>query len=95
MIIYSSKGFEVRSDKPNSDWTGNALYVVPDGSELAKKIISNYPYYDFVTDENGNLIDIEPTERPEEPEPQPEEPTDYVTWDELAQAYTEGVESVG
>lgn len=93
MIVYENKGFETRSDMPNSDWTGNALYVVPDGSELANKIMTNYPYYDFVTDEVGNLIDVDPTERP--PQPPPEPPKEYVTWDELAEAYREGVESVG
>lgn len=73
MIIYENKGYETRLDLPDSDWTGEAKFVVPDGSELANKIIANYPYYEFVTNENGELIDIEPTERPEpvivEPEP--------------------------
>ena len=98
MIIYKDKGFETRSDMPNGDWTGEASYIVPDGSELANKIVAFYPYYDFVLDSNGQLIDVVETERPEEPEV-PEEPTDqggdYVTWDELATAYTEGVNSIG
>lgn len=74
MIIFENKGFQTRSDKPNSDWTGNALYVVPDGSMLAQKVMENYPYYEFVLDEAGKLIDIAPTERPE-PEPEPIMPT--------------------
>lgn len=65
MIIFENKGFQTRSDKPNSDWTGNALYIVPDGGVLAQKVMKNYPYYDFVLDEAGKLIDIVPTERPE------------------------------
>lgn len=85
MIIYSNKGFETRSDKPDSDWTTDksALYVVPDGSALARKIQESYPYYDFVTDGDGALIDITPTERPPEPEPEP-------TADELISAFMEG-----
>lgn len=65
MIIYENKGVETRSDKPNEDWTGEALYVVPDGSELAQKIIQNYPYYDFVV-QDGRLTDITPTGEPVE-----------------------------
>lgn len=67
MIVYADKGFETRSDMPNTDWTGNAMYVVPDGSELALKIEGLYPYYEFVV-ENGVLVDVLPTERPT-PEP--------------------------
>jgi hypothetical protein len=43
---------------PNEDWTGAALYVVPDDSVLPKKIQEAYPYYDFVLDDGGNLMDI-------------------------------------
>ena len=93
MIVFKNKGYEIRSDMPDADWLGNALYVLSDDSELATKIIESYPYYEFVVDEFGELIDIEPTERPDEPEPEPT--TDFVTWDELAQAYNEGVNSVG
>lgn len=66
MIIYkNSKGFEQRSDKPNENWTDNEdVYVVNDNSELAQKIIDAYPYYNFITDESGNLIDIEVLEKP-------------------------------
>ena len=38
--------------------TGKAKYVVPDGSELALKIKTLYPNYDFVLDDAGNLIDV-------------------------------------
>lgn len=70
MIVYENKGFETRSDKPDEDWTGEALYVVPDGSELAEKIVQLYPYYEFVV-QDGALIDVTETERPPEPEPEP------------------------
>lgn len=74
MIIYENKGFETNSNFPNTDWTGEALYVVEDGSNIANKIKVLYPYYDFVTDENGRLIDVveveheEPTQTPSEVE---------------------------
>ncbi len=58
MIIFEDKGFQTHSLYPNTDWTDNANYVVDDNSELAKKIIQLYPNYDFVTDEQGNLIDV-------------------------------------
>ena len=54
-----SKGFQTRSDKPNSNWINDDNYiVVPDGSPLANKIIELFPRYDFVLDENDNLIDV-------------------------------------
>lgn len=70
-----TKGFETRSDKPNENWTDdNTLIVIDDSSELANKIIENYPYFECVF-EGDKLIDVIPTERPE-PEPIPEaEPT--------------------
>ena len=73
MIIFEDKGFQTRSDMPDTDWTGKSKYIVPDGSELSNKIISLYPYYEFVIDENGSLIDVVETERPEQmtlPEPE-------------------------
>ncbi|MGI6031405.1 MAG: hypothetical protein ACOX7F_07875 [Eubacteriales bacterium] len=70
MIVYQNKGYETRSDKPAEDWTGKALYVVEDGTPLAAKIREHCPYYDFV-EENGVLVDVTPTQRPEEPEPLP------------------------
>ena len=58
-----TKGFETRSDKPNENWTGDDKWqVIPDGSELANKIIENYPFFDIVK-ENGQVVDITPTER--------------------------------
>lgn len=64
MIVYKNKGFEQRTDKPNENWTNEDCYVVEDGTELANKIIQSYPYYNFIEDENGNLIDIEALENP-------------------------------
>lgn len=71
MLLYKNKGYVTNSEHPNDDWTGNADYVVPDGSELAEKIKGLYPYFDFVFDEKGQLTGVTPTERPPEPEPEP------------------------
>lgn len=66
MIIFKEdKSFITRSDKPNENWTNNPdVYVVEDNSELANKIIQAYPHYNFITDGNDNLIDIEVLEMP-------------------------------
>lgn len=71
MIVFENKFYQTQAGYPDSDWTGEALFVVQDGSPLAAKIAENCPYYDFVTDDDGSLTDITPTERPPEPEPEP------------------------
>lgn len=53
-----NKGFQTRSDKPNSNWLGEEWYLVEDNSTLANKIMNLYPRFDFVLDENNNLIDV-------------------------------------
>lgn len=54
-----TKEFQTRSDKPNTNWTNDGSYIViDDNSELANKIILNYPNFSCVLDDNGNLIDI-------------------------------------
>ena len=62
MILYNNKHFAARSDHPNDDWVGNADYVIPDGSELAEKILRLYPNFEIVTDDNGNIVDVTETE---------------------------------
>ena len=66
MIIYKDKRFISNSEYPDTDWVGDADYVIPDGSELAEKIKAAYPYFEFILD-GENLIDIEETERPPVP----------------------------
>ena len=87
MILYNNKHFATRSDHPNDDWVGNADYVIPDGSEMAQKIIDFYPYFEFVFGDDGNIVDIEETERPPAP---PEPPTNA----ELAAAIAELAEVI-
>ena len=64
MIVYSDKRFLANSDHPNDDWIGNADWVIPDGSELAQKIIGLYPNFDFVFDGDGNISDVVETSEP-------------------------------
>jgi hypothetical protein len=75
IINKTTKGVIDRNDKPFENWTGDneKYYLVDSRSELAKKIRSNAPYFEPITDETGQLVDITPTERPE-PEPEIEEP---------------------
>ena len=82
MILYKDKNFITNSEHPNDDWIGNADWVIPDGSELAEKIIRLYPNFEFVFDDNGQPIDV--TETESEPVP-PAPPTNA----ELAAAIAE------
>lgn len=65
MIIYkNNKSYITRSDLPNENWTNDSeVYVVDDNSELAIKITKAHPYYEFIV-EDGELVDIDTTERP-------------------------------
>ena len=58
MILYNNKHFAARSDRPNDDWVGNADHVIPDGSELAEKILRLYPNFEIITDDGGNIVDV-------------------------------------
>ena len=66
MIIYKDKRFISNSEYPDTDWVGDADFVIPDGSDLAEKIKQAYPYFEFVFD-GENLVDVEETERPPVP----------------------------
>ena len=87
MILYKDKRFVTRSDAPNTDFMGDADYVVPDDSELAEKIIQLYPNFEFVFDDNGQPVDVTETE----PEPKPPAPP---TNAELAAAIAELAEVI-
>lgn len=82
MIVYKDKHFITNSNHPEDDWIGNADWVIPDNSELAEKIIGLYPNFEFVFGEDGQPVDVTPTE----PEPVPPEPP---TNAELAAAIAE------
>ena len=85
MVVLSDKNYIIRPDMPNSDFTdGLALFVVDDGSDIYNKILQYSPYYDFVTDKKGNLIDVVSVEKPE-----PAPVFAAVTADEVALAVAE------
>ena len=86
MILYKNKRFITNSEYPDTDWVGDADFVIPDGSELAEKIKQAYPYFELVFD-GENLVDIEETERPPVP---PAPPTNA----ELAAAIAELAEVI-
>ena len=86
MIVYKDKKFISNSEYPDTDWVGDADYVIPDGSELAEKIKAAYPYFELVFD-GEELVDIEETERPPVP---PAPPTNA----ELAAAIAELAEVI-
>ena len=86
MILYKNKKFISNSEYPDTDWVGDADFVIPDGSELAEKIKAAYPYFELVFD-GEELVGIEETERPPV---QPEPPTNA----ELAAAIAELAEVI-
>ena len=86
MVIYKNKSYVTNSKYPNSDFMGNADWVIPDGSELAEKIV-NLVDFDFVLDDDENLVDVVGTE----PQPVPPSPP---TNAELAAAIAELAEVI-
>ena len=87
MVIFKDKHFITNSEHPDDDFVGNADFVIPDGSELAQKILAFCPYFDLVFDGKGDIVDIEETERPPAP---PDPPTNA----ELAAAIAELAEVI-
>ena len=57
MVLYKNKCHVTNSKYPDSDFMGNADWVVLDGSELAEKIKS-LSDFNFVLDDDGNLVDV-------------------------------------
>lgn len=57
MVVYKNKNFVTNSKYPDSDFMGNADWVVPDGSELAEKI-KGLSDFAFVFDDDRNLVDV-------------------------------------
>lgn len=63
MVIYKNKCYATNDEYPDSDFMGNADWVIPDDSELAEKIIK-LVNFDFVLDDDGNLVDVKETSEP-------------------------------
>lgn len=80
MIIYTENGVktcECRSDKPSQDWTGRAEYVIDETKEenaaLIEKAKKYAPYFEVITNSNGEIHDIVKTaEKPILPKEEPE-----------------------
>ena len=62
MVLYCDGNYVTNSAYPDTDFMGDADFVVADGSNLAQKIIGLYPNFDIVTDDDGGIADIIETE---------------------------------
>lgn len=66
MIVRKDKSFNKMGMYPDTDWIGNADWVLDDNDErdveLEAKIISLYPNFEFVLDDDGNIADVTATE---------------------------------
>lgn len=73
MVVYKDKHFMKCDDFPDTDFIGDADYVLNDEKDAAleAKIIDLYPNFDFVLGNDGKPVDVTPTE----PEPLPPEIT--------------------
>ena len=88
MILYKNMRYITDSDHPNDDWVGDADDVIPDGSELAEKIIGLFPNFTIVSGDDGNITDVTAAEYV--PADTPEPPTNA----ELAAAIAELAEVI-
>ena len=89
MVLYNDGNFVTNSAYPDTDFMGDADFVIADDLDLAQKIISLYPNFDFVFDDDGNIADVMATE-PVPAEEVPEPPTNA----ELAAAIAELAEVI-
>ena len=69
MIIFKNHSYQISPTNPDTNYLAGfdceqPKWVVPDGSELAGKIMSTI-HWEPVTDVDGNLVDITPVELPE------------------------------
>ena len=66
MIVRKDKSFNKMGLYPDTDWIGDADWVLNDNdpadAEIEEKIISLYPNYDFVLGDDGNIADVTATE---------------------------------
>ena len=93
MIVYKSKFFAKSEKYPDTDWIGDADWVLDDNDPkeagLEELIIAFYPNFDIITDSNGKISDIVATE-PVTKEVPPVPPTNA----ELAAAIAELAEVI-
>ena len=93
MIVRKDKSFNKMGLYPDTDWIGDADWVLDDNdskdAEIEEKIISLYPNFDFVFNDDGNIADVTATE-PVPVETVPVPPTN----EELAAAIAELAEVI-
>jgi len=67
MIIKKNGSVETNSLFPNSDWYNEGNYIIDEtkeeNKELIEKIKANAPYMELII-EDGQIVDVIPTERP-------------------------------
>ena len=92
MIVRKDKSFNKMGMYPDTDWIGDADWVLDDNdekdAEIEEKIIKLYPNFDFVLDD-GDIAGVTATE-PAPVEEIPEPPTNA----ELAAAIAELAEVI-
>ena len=69
MILYKNKKFISNSEYPNTDWVGDADYILNDNdkkdAELESKIIEFYPNFEIVLNDDGSkIVDVVTTNEP-------------------------------
>ena len=93
MVVFRNKQFVKCEEFPDTDFTGNADWVLDDNDPkeagLEELIIAFYPNFDIITDSNGKISDIVATE-PVTKEVPPVPPTN----EELAAAIAELAEVI-
>ena len=93
MVVFKNKQFVKCEEFPDTDFTGNADWVLDDNDPkeagLEELIIAFYPNFDIITDSNGKISDIVATE-PVTKEVPPVPPTNA----ELAAAIAELAEVI-
>ena len=93
MVVFRNKQFVKCEEFPDTDFTGNADWVLDDNDSkeagLEELLIAFYPNFDIITDSNGKISDIVATE-PVIKEVPPVPPTN----EELAAAIAELAEVI-
>ena len=69
MIVYKDKKFIANSEYPDTDWVGDADYILNDNdkkdAELEAKIIELYPNFEIVLNDDGSkIVDVVATSEP-------------------------------
>ena len=58
MVLYNDGNFVTNSSFPDTDFMGDADFVIPDDTEIAEKVRRLYPYAKIVTDDSGGIVDV-------------------------------------